>query len=246
LTTIENMNSDNLTPRLLGFMFVFVALASLLSGLILGPLSFSILGPPENISETMINFSDNPTTVQMSIAGYLIEAAGIVLLTVLLYTTLKKQNKIIARWAFGLWIVEAAFVAFRQISAFSLYYTSQEFVKAGVPNPSYFQTLGGLFYGSTQFIYSAQMVFYCVGGILFYYLSYKSKYIPRLISIWGIIAASLGLIGTWFELFSFDVPMYIFLPIFPFEITIGVWLIIMGINSSATSSGSAKTDRDLV
>ena len=127
MTTKEKINSDNLTPRLLGFMFVFVALASLLSGLLLDPLSFSIVGPPDNISETLIKFSDNPTTVQMSIAGYLIEAVAIVLLTVLLYTTLKKQNKIIARWAFGLWIVEAVFVAFRQISAFSLLYTSPRF-----------------------------------------------------------------------------------------------------------------------
>ena len=242
MTTKEKINSDNLTPRLLGFMFVFVALASLLSGLLLDPLSFSIVGPPDNISETLIKFSDNPTTVQMSIAGYLIEAVAIVLLTVLLYTTLKNQNKIIARWAFGLWIVEAVFVAFRQISAFSLLYTSQEFVKAGAPDSSYFQTLGGLFFGSTQFIYSAQMVFYCSGGILFYYLFFKSKYIPRVLSLWGIIAVSLGFIGTLFEIFNFDVPLYIFLPILPFELAIGVWLMVKGFNSSAISSGSAKTD----
>jgi hypothetical protein len=236
------MSSDNFTPRLLGFMFVFVALASLLSGLILGPLSYSIVGPPDNISETMINFSDNPTTVQMSIAGYLIEAAGIVLLTVLLYTTLKKQNKIIARWAFGLWIVEAVFVAFRQISTFSLLFTSQEFVKAGAPDSSYFQTLGGLFFGSTQFIYSAQMVFYCIGGILFYYLFFKSKFVPRVLSLWGIIAASLGFIGTLFEIFNYDVPMYIFLPLLPFELAIGVWLMVKGFNSSAINSPSTKTE----
>jgi uncharacterized integral membrane protein len=48
----------------------------------------------------MISFSDNATMVQMSIVGFLIEA--VVLLTVLLYTTLKKQNIIFARWAFGL------------------------------------------------------------------------------------------------------------------------------------------------
>ena len=74
------MNSDKNTPRLLGFMFVFVAVASLLSGLPLSSFNVSLIGPPDNISETMIKISDNPTTMQMSIVGYLIEAIGIALL----------------------------------------------------------------------------------------------------------------------------------------------------------------------
>ncbi len=169
------MNSEKFTPRLLGFMFLFVAVVSVLSGLILSPLNFSITGAPDNISETMINFSDNSTMVQMSIVGFLIEAAAIVLLTILLYTTLKKQNNIIARWAFGLWIVEAVFLAVREIFAFSLLNVSQEFVGAGAPVSSYFQTLGSLFYELMQFSIDVQMVFYCIGGILFYYLFLKIK-----------------------------------------------------------------------
>ncbi|MCJ7616146.1 MAG: DUF4386 domain-containing protein, partial [Desulfobacterales bacterium] len=95
---------------------------------------------------------------------------------------------------------------------------------------------------STQFIYSAQMVFYCIGGILFYYLFFKSKYVPRVLSLWGIIAASLGFIGTLFEIFNYDVPMYIFLPLLPFELAIGVWLMVKGFNSSAINSPSTKTE----
>jgi len=139
MTTYENV------PRLLGMMFVIVAVLSLVSGLILTPLNYSLTGSPDDISETMINFSENPATVHMSIAGFLIEAVAIVLLTILLYTTLKKHNKIVARWAFGLWIIEAVCIAFREINAFSFLHTGQEFVKAGAPDSSYFQTLGSLF-----------------------------------------------------------------------------------------------------
>ena len=176
----------------------------------------------------MISFSDNPKMVQLSILGYLIEAVAIVLLTVLLYTTLKKQNKIIARWAFGLWIIEAVAIAIREINAFSLLYTAQEFVKAGAPDSSYFQTLGSLFYKLMHFSYDAQMVFYCTGGILFYYLILKSKYVPKLIPIYGLIAASVGFIGELFAIFGYDVPLYVFLPILPFELAIGVWLMVRG------------------
>ncbi|MBW8004046.1 MAG: DUF4386 family protein [Planctomycetes bacterium] len=80
------------------------------------------------------------------------------LLTVLLYTTLKKQNKIIARWAFGLWIIEAVAIAVREINAFSLLYTGQELLKAGAPDSSYFQTLGSLFYKLMHFSYDVPFI----------------------------------------------------------------------------------------
>ena len=222
------MNSDKFTPRLLGLMFVIVIVIGLLSGLPLSSLNYKMAGPPDNISQTMISFSGNPTMVQLSIAGFLIEAVAIVLLTMLLYTTLKSQNKIIARWAFGLWIGEAIFLAFREINAFSLLYTAQEFVKAGTPDASHFQTLGSLFYKLMHFSYDVQMVFYCTGGILFYYLFLKSKYVPKVIPIYGIIVASVGFIGELFAIFGHDVPLYVFIPILPFELAIGVWLMAKG------------------
>jgi hypothetical protein len=223
------MNTDKNTPRLLGFMFVIVVVIGLLSGLPLLQLNYSMTGPPDNISETMIDFSDNSIMVQMSIVGFLIEAVAIVLLTVLLYITLQKQNTIMARWAFGLWIIEAVFLAVRQINAFSLLYTSQEYVKAGAPDSSYFQTLGSLFYELMHFSYDVQMVFYCIGGFLFYFLFLRSKYIPKVLALWGLIAVSVGFIGELFALFGYDVPLYVFLPILPFELAIGVWLMVKGI-----------------
>ena len=142
----EQISSDKFTPRLLGATFFIVAVASALSGFLL----LSLI-EPDNISATMINISEDPTKMQMSIVGEFITSIGIVLLAVLLYTTLKGQNQIIARWALGLWIIEAATLAVSRISAFSLLNLSQEFIKAGSPDPSYFQTLGSLFYESAQF-----------------------------------------------------------------------------------------------
>jgi len=217
-------------------MFIIVVAIGILSGIPLSALNYALTGPPENISETMISFANNPTMVQMSIVGFLMEAVAIVLLTVLLYVTLKKQNKIIARWAFGLWIIEAVFLAVREINAFSLLKVSQEFLKAGAPDSSYFQTLGSLFYELMQFSYDVQMVFYCTGGILFYYLFLKflkSKYVPQVLSLFGIIAASVGFIGELFTIFGYVVPLYVFLPILPFELAIGVWLMVKGIRDGS-------------
>jgi hypothetical protein len=81
------VNSEKHAPRLAGLMFVIVIVIGVLSGLILTPLNYAMTGPPGNISETMINFSDNSKMVQLSIIGYLIEAVAIVLLAVSLYAT---------------------------------------------------------------------------------------------------------------------------------------------------------------
>ena len=225
------MTAAKNTPRILGLMFIIVIILSVISGTFLTPLNYSMTGYPDNISETMVSFSENPAKVQLSITGYLIEAACIVFLSVLLYAVLKEHNRVIARWAFGLWILEAVFVAMRQINAFSLLYTSQGFVQAGAPSGSYFQTLGSLFYRLMQFSYDVQMVFYFIGGFLFYYLFFRSKFVPAWISIFGIIAASVGFVGEVLVIFGYDVPLFIFLPLLPFELIIGLWLIIKGIRA---------------
>ena len=233
------MNSDKSTARLLGFMFVFVVIAGVLSSLPLGSFGYTLLGAPENISKTMLAIADNPTAMQLGIIGYLIESVAIVLLATLLYIVLKTQNKIIALWALGLWIAEAAFVAIRQISAFSLLNVSQEFSKA--TDSSYLLTLGTLFFRSMQFILASQMVFYTIGGLLFYYLFFKSKYIPTWLALFGIAVASLGFIGELFVLLDYDVSLFVFLPILPFELAIGIWLMIKGIG--ADSEPSAQPGR---
>jgi hypothetical protein len=232
------MDLDKFTPRLLGMMFIVVIVLGFIGGLPILSLNYSYVGPPDNISETMISFSDNSTMVQMSIVGFLIEAAAIVLLAVLLYIILKEQNKIIALWALGLWILEAVFLAVREISTFCLLHTSQEYVTAGASDSSYLLNLGSLFYGLTNFSYTVQMVFYCIGGILFYYLFLKSKYVPRVLSFFGIIVASVGFVGELYVLFGYNVPLYVFLPILPFEIAIGIWLMVKGIKTNEIKSKS--------
>lgn len=235
------MNLNISTPRLLGMMFLLVIVISIISNT-LHSLNYSIGGSSDDISETMIDFSDNPTNVQVSIAGFLFEAAAIVLLSVLLFEVLKSQNIIIARWAFGLWILEAVFLAVRQIYSFSFLHTSQAFVNAGAPDASHYQTLGSLYYDLMNFSYDVQMVFYCIGGILFYYLFFRSNFVPKALALFGIIVASVGLIGELLAIFGNDVPIYVFLPILPFELAIGVWLVVKGINSSEIDTGSSLAE----
>jgi NADPH:quinone reductase-like Zn-dependent oxidoreductase len=48
----------------------------------------------------------------------------------------------------------------------------------------------------------------------------------------GIVVAALALVGELFALLGFDVPLYVYLPILPFELFIGMWLMITGIRTA--------------
>jgi hypothetical protein len=233
------MNLDKFAPRLLGAAFLIVAVGDVLGTFLLGTLKLPLIGPTDNISETMIHISNNSTTMLFSIIFLLIESMFIVLMAVLLYTTLKKQNKIIALWGFGLMILEAASLAISRMSAFSLLKVSQEYVKAGTPDSTYFQTLGSIYFESAQFGYGILlMLFFSIGLLLFYYLFLKSKYIPKVFPVWGIIATSLSFIGTVFVLFGYNVSMFVFIPILPLELAIGVWLMVKGFKSQEIKAKS--------
>ena len=221
------MNSDKNTVRLLGAAFLLQAIGAAVWDLILlQPLIVS-----GNIIDSMTNIANNTLQMRASIVGEMITAIGIVILGALLFVTLKKQNMKIALVALGLYLIEAALLAASRIPAFSLLRISQESVIAG--HPAYLQTLGNLFYESQSFGYDLHMLPFALGATLFYYLFFKSGFLPRVLSLWGLIAASLALIGIPFSLFGYDVPIVVFIPNLPFELAIGLWLMVKGIRDGS-------------
>jgi hypothetical protein len=131
------------------------------------------------------------------------------------------------------------------ISPLLLITLSQEYVKAGAPDASNFQTLGAVFqavrFWSLQMVY----IFNFLAGLMLSYLLYKSKLVPRFIAVLGLIGYALLLPGTLLHMFG-HIDMLGVLIVFAlgalFEILLPIWLFAKGFNSSAIDSGSPKTD----
>jgi hypothetical protein len=217
------MNSDNNTSRVLGAAFLLQAVTSLISGLIM-KLALTV---PGNIIESMINIANNAWLMRVNILGEIITAAGIIFLGAILFITLRKQNEKIALVALGLYILEAALLAASRIEAFSLLRISQEYVTAG--HPAYLQAIGNLAFETMNFGYTLLMLAFCLGGILFYYLLDKSRIVPRVLSLWGLITVFPCLIATLFTIFGYEVPFFVYFPYVPFEFAIGIWILVKGI-----------------
>jgi len=215
-------------PRLLGAAFLAVVLTSLSSGLIVT----AVVGSG-GTSEMLVGIANQPTLMRLSILGDLVTSVGVVVLAALLYLVLRDQGRIIALIAFGCWLAEAIALAVSKIGSAALIPLSQEFVRAGAPPNSYYQTLGDFLYHgvAVQLGQTTHMFFYCVGGILWYYLLYRSRFVPRVISIYGLAAVTSGLVGIVLEFLGQTVPIFVYLPILPFELAIGGWLLVRGITT---------------
>ena len=211
------------TPRLLGAAFLLQAVASAVGALVL----IDPLIVPGNIIESMTNIANHPLQMRAGIVFQMITAMGVVMLGIMLYITLKKQDRTIALVAMGLYVLEAAIFASSRIPVLSLIGISQESILAG--HPDNLQTVGNLLNEAAQFGDWLNMLVFGLGATLFYSLFYKSGYIPKALNLLGLVAAPVALIGTLFVLLGYDLPMVIFLPNLPFELGVGIWLLVRGI-----------------
>lgn len=238
------MNPANKTSKILGGAFLFQAITSLTSGLVLNHLIV-----PQNISRSMINIANNAWLMRAGIFVDLLTAMGIIFLGAILFIFLRKQNEKAALVALGCYILEASLIAVSRMAAFILLRVSQEYATAG--HSAYLLTIGNLTSEAQHFVgMTLSMLTFCIGAMLFYYLLDKSRIVPRWLSLWGLITVFPCFIGTLLSIFGFKVPFAVFLPYAPFEFVIGVWILAKGVRelaeasdklSSKKSSGAIRT-----
>ena len=234
------MNSHRKTSIIVGVLFLTAMFTSMLGdGLIK-----SILDVPDYL----INVYPNKTRVIMGILLQLICAVAVVGIAVMLFPILKKHNKNIAFGYLCFRIIESAIIFISAISILTLLTLSQEYIKAGVPDASSYQTSGALAVAGHYWAFQMVIIVCGIAGLMFCYLLYQSKLIPRFISILGIIGYPLSLVAPLLDMFDIIDTLHgagiiMYLPGALFEIVLfPIWLFIKGFNSSAISSGSAKTD----
>jgi hypothetical protein len=228
----EEMNAHRRTARIVGVLFIVGTVAGSLSVL----LSESILGAPGYLTE----ISTNEIRVAIGAFLELVMAVAVVAIPYVIFPILKKHDERIAIGYVGARTIEGVGYIVSVIILLSLTSLSQEFVKAGAPVASSFQVLGDLLLAGREWVnFVGVYIVFNLGALLFYYVLFRSKLIPRLISAWGFIAALLWLAGILVVLFditttSSTIYTLSFVPMFAQEMVMAVWLIVKGFNPDAT------------
>ncbi len=232
------MNTYRKNAIIVGILFLVCSAAALLS--------FPFFGPILEGKDYLSKLFDSENMVITGALIEFIQAAAAAGIAIGLYPILKKYDGALALGAVGFRVVECVFVLIGTLSLLSLLTLSQEFIAAGAPGASSFQTSGTLLLAvrDWQFHVISGLAFF-LGTLMYYVILYKSKLIPRWLSGWGVLGAVLSLAATVVGSFTHDFGMasvntYLSAPIGLQEMVFAVWLIAKGFNASAITSLSAK------
>ena len=205
----------------------------------------AISGPVLNAPDYLSNVYPNKTRV---IIGMLVEVllndVPVVGIGVMLFPILKKYSEGIALWYAGMRIVEAMALIVGATSILSLITLSQEYIAAGAVEASSFEASGALALAVHHWAASVMLtIFFIIGALILYLMLYKSKLVPRFISVWGLISVASLIIanvsGVPDLTYGFHPGQVLYFPIMTSEVLLAVWLIVKGFNPSAATSGTA-------
>jgi hypothetical protein len=230
--------TDRKTAAVVGVLFILGTVPPLLSL----PLALNTVSAPDHLTAIATNEGQMIIfTAVKFIMG--VACAGIGLA---LYPILKKYNEGLAFGAAGFRAIEGALHVVGALLYVFLLALSQEFVKAGAPASSYFQTADVLINtGIGWFRDAATLLTFGIGALMYYVVFYQYRLVPRWLAVWGLVGITLNIISALSVMFHLlpsagTIQVILLMPILPQELVLAVWLIARGVNPSAGASGAAK------
>jgi hypothetical protein len=219
------MNTYRRTARVVGALYIL--------GFVVG-IAGSVLSTPGQLDTV----SAKSMMIAIGALLWVIAAAGDAAHGVLMFPILKQNNEGVALGYFGARIVEAAIIAVSALFILLQIPLGSEFLEASASDTSYLQSLSALFTQAQEYTYQIGMVALGMAGLTLCYGFNRAKMIPQFFVIWGFIGYLSFLGGSILEILGFDLQLLHTIPGGLWEISIGVWLIVKGFNSSAFVSQS--------
>jgi hypothetical protein len=96
---------------------------------------------------------------------------------------------------------------------------------------SYLQTSGALLLAAKDWAGIVEQFPYGLGALILYFTLFQSELIPRWLSGWGLVGATLILAMGLLRMFGHPA-IYLAIPIILNELVLAVWLIVLGLSSS--------------
>ena len=176
------MNTYRKTAIITGILFLAGYLGIFLGSAFYAP----ILDAPDYLSQIYPNKSQVITGMLIE----LINDVAVIGIPVMLFPILKKYSDRLALGYFGFRLIESMVLILSKTSLLSLITLSQEYIAAGSPENSYFQTFGAVALAERDWASQIQVVFFVLSAVIFYFVLYQTKLLPRWLSVWGFIAVA--------------------------------------------------------
>jgi hypothetical protein len=228
------MNTHRKTAVIVGVLFIMALVPFLIGQALYEP----ILGSPDYLD----NAYPNRVIVIIGVLLEFLSALAVVLIPVLLFPILKKHNEVLALGYVSFRLFEAVLLSIAQVYKLSLVGLSQGYLNSGGVNASYLQGVGNSIQSVIYWVDHAGLIYlvvFVIGTLILNTALYRSKLVPRWLSIWGLISAVAILAASVMATFDIflGLAMLLVVPIAFQEQAMAIWLIVKGFDSSAIDSG---------
>jgi hypothetical protein len=234
------MKSNKKAAKIVGVLFILAAVSAV-AGVIL-------YGPILNGSDYLMNGSKHANQIILGALMELILVICAVGTATTMFPILRRYNETIALWHVCFRFLEAIVITVGVISVLSLLTLSREFVAAGASDVASFQTSGTVLKAIHEWTFMLGPNFMLgINTMMYSYIFYKTKLVPRFIPIIGMTGAALVFICALLVMFGVIEQVSVWggmlaLPVAANEMILAVWLIVKGFNSSALAALFSKKE----
>jgi transposase len=118
-----------------------------------------------------------------------------------------------------------------------------EYIATGADSAA-LQSMGNILYWFQGRLAPTGMILFLIGAGCLYISFYRTRLIPRWLSVWGFIGVVLYMVSALLKFFNMDsgIGFYLEMVLAPQEMVMAAWLIVKGFNRSAIAALSAKTE----
>lgn len=235
------MKSANLAGKVLGVLFILAAVSSIIGLMLYDP----ILNDPDYL----VKGAAHANQVILGTVMELILVVSAVGTSITMFPILRRYNESLALGHVCFRFMEAVIITVGIVSVLSLLTLSQEYVAAGAPDVTSFQASGTVLHAVHDWTFLLGPNFMLgINTMLYSYIFYQSKLVPRFISLLGMTGAALIFIAAFLEMFGVFPQISVWgvllaLPVAANEMILAVWLIVKGFNRSAIAHLSAGRKR---
>ena len=216
------------TARTVGMLYILGTAAGIGSVLFLGPM--------RNSQNSLAYAAANGSQSILGALAILVMGLSLAMIPILMYPTLKTHNETLAvGYIVFRSALETVIYILMTINVLFLLPVSRAYTMAGdMPN----QALGALLLNANDLTGPILAIVFITGALLFYSALYRSKLVPRWISVWGLIGAApylaMGIL-TLTGIVEVNSPSetICYMPIAVQELVLAVWLITKGFNPEA-------------
>ena len=220
------------TAIAVGILYVIATAVSLLST----TLTSGALDAPDYLARVAARGDQTIAAAMLLIAG----GVAAVLIAALLFPVLRRFDEGMALGYVGIRILEAVTLLVDAVGLLLLVSVGRESVRAvaGSAAASHWSAAGALLQAMHEWAFALDPVVFGPGAVLLYLLLYRSRLVPRWLSVWGLVGAALVFVYALLRMYGGGT-MLLALPIGVQEMVLAGWLIVRGFDFSRTGRARA-------